>query len=258
MSNSVVGYKRSRSGAPYVRRAAPVQMKRRRTPLYRSLAGLPPAYIPARVFHKFYWNMSTGLWETNQSTGASVGATGYNAISFCTTLDTSTVYLGGGGTNNNQTIPNFAECQALFDAAIIDKIEYEFWFANQPHLSGSTSIDSPELIIVEDFDSVDAATSLNELLQYQKYHRISPNTTGRKYKITLYPKVRYALGAEGGEAGTATTLAGSQKAPWQDAQKPGAFHMGLRGWFITNSSSSAALGYLHCVETQYRRYKNTK
>lgn len=219
---------------------------------------MPPAHIRARVFHKIYWNMSTGLWETNQSTGASVGATGYNAIAFASTLDTSIQFLGSGGVNNNQTIPNFAECQALFDAAIIDKIEYEFWFANQPHLSGSTSIDSPELIMVEDYDSVDAAATLNELLQYQKYHRITPNTTGKKYKITLYPRVRYSLGADGSEAGTATTLAGSQKATWQDAQKPGAYHMGLRGWFNTNSSSSAALGYLHIMETQYRRFKNTK
>lgn len=200
--------------------------------------------------------MSTGLWETNQGSGASVGATGYNGFSFASTLDTSVNFVGGA--NNNISVPGFAEMQAVFDQCKIVRIDYEFWFANQAHEMTSTSHDSPELFIVTDYDNIDVPTSIGEVMQYSKIHRVVGNANGGKYKMSLYPKVRTSIGSDGAEAATATTLCGSETAGYMDAQRPGAYHMGLRGWFNTNSSQPATLGYLHILERQIRRYKITK
>lgn len=261
---STIGRKRSRGGyaVPY-RRSAPKKRVMRavsRVPRAIATRGTPSGYyeIPVNIFRKIYWNMSTGLWETNQTTGASVGATGYNGFSFASTLDTSLNYVGGSGVNNNVTVPGFSEMQAVFDQCKIVRIEYEFWFANQAHEMTSTSHDSPELFMVTDYDNIDVPTSIGEVMQYSKIHRVVGNANIGKYKLVLYPKVRTAIGSDGAESGTTTTLAGSEAAGYQDAQKPASVHMGLRGWFNTNSSQPATLGYLHILERQIRRYKITK
>lgn len=224
-----------------------------------STRGTPDGYyeIPVNIFRKVYWNMSTGLWDTNQTTGASIGATGSNGFSLCSLLDTSVLVTGSAV--QAIPVPGISELQAVFDQCKLVKIEYEFWFANQAHQLGATALDSPELFIVTDYDNNDVPTSVGEVMQYSKIHRVVGNANNGKYRVTLYPKVRVPVGTAGDEAGTSTSLTGVEAAGYQDLQKPGAIHMGLRGWFNTNSSNAtASLGYLHVLERQTRRYKITK
>lgn len=231
-----------------------------RIPRAIATRGTPRGYyeIPVNVFRKIYWNMSTGLWETNQGTGANVGVTGYQGFSFASTLDTSINFVGGSGANNNVSVPGFTEMQAVFDQCKIVRIDYEFWFANQAHQVGSTVTESPELLMVTDYDNVDVPTTIGDIMQYSKIHRVVGNANNGKYKFSLYPKVRTSVGSDGAEAGTSTTLAGSENAGYQDAQKPGAYHMGVRGWFNISTAAQQSIGYLHMLERQIRRYKITK
>lgn len=225
--------------------------------------GTPRGYyeIPVSLFRKVYWNMSTGMWATDQTSGAPVGSTGYNGVSMTTALDTSYMSLGNSGAfsaNNNISIPGFAELQAVFDQCKVVRIDYEFWFSNPSMTQSAGAFDAPELWLVKDYDNADPPASMNEVLQYQKPIRILGNANNGTYKVSIYPKVRTSLGSALDEAGTTTTLAGVASGGYEDAQKPGAQHFGLRGWFVTNSSQGATLGYLHIKETQVRRYKITK
>lgn len=261
-----IGMKRYHGGAVVSRR--PAYKKRRvmravsRVPRAIATRGTPQGYyeIPVSVFRKVYWNMSTGLWETAQSTGTPGGVTGYNGFSFYTALDGSYMALGNGSfsAQNNINVPGFTEMQAVFDQCKVVRIDYEFWFSNQSHEVGTAAHDNPELFIVKDFDSADPPGSLAEVLQYQKVARVLGNANNGVYKVSIYPKVRTSVGASADEAGTSTTLAGVESSGYQDCQKPGCFHFGLRGWFNTNSSQGATLGYLHVMERQIRRYKITK
>lgn len=260
-----VGMKRSYAGVARRRSAAKPRRQMRavsRVPRAIATRGTPKGYyeIPVSLFRKVYWNMSTGLWETSQSTGASIGTSGYNGFSFWSALDVSSMTLGNGAfsASNSSTLPGFTEMQAVFDQCKIVRIDYEFWFSNQSHEVGTAAHDNPELFIVKDFDNADPPSTLNEILQYQKVHRVLGNANNGTYKISIYPKVRTSLGAASDEAGTATTLSGVEGSGYQDVQKPATAHFGLRGWFNTNSIQGATLGYLHVMERQIRRYKITK
>lgn len=218
------------------------------------------AVIPVTTFRKCYWNMSTGLWATDQDTGASIGSTGYNGFSLSSSLDTSYMDLGNGAfsATNNVAIFGFSELQGVFDQCKIDRIDYEFWFSNPSREQSGTIHDAPELFIARDPDNADPPSALGGILQYQNVYRVLGNANNGVFKVSVYPKVRYSIGVAADEAGTSTTLSGVQPAGFQDAQKPSGLHFALRGWFVTNSSQAATLGYLHIKERQIRRYKITK
>lgn len=93
------------SSVPMRRRRQMVssQYRRRRyakskIPLAIKTRGTPSGYyeIPVRTLTRIYVNTSSGMWQTNQTTGGSVGLTGYQGISFSSTLDAFATYLGAG------------------------------------------------------------------------------------------------------------------------------------------------------------------
>ena len=60
--------------------------------------GTPEGYyeIPVTIYRKVYFNMSTGVWPTNQSTGAQIGVTGYSGFGIANQLDNSHMFFGNG------------------------------------------------------------------------------------------------------------------------------------------------------------------
>lgn len=234
-----------------------------RVPRAIATRGTPEGYyeIPVNVFRRVYWNMSTGLWETNQTTGASVGVTGYTGFSLGTQLDTSIMFLGNGfiSASNNIGIPGFTEIQTVFDQGKIVRIEYEFWFTNVATVNATGgAYENPELWIVHDPDNLDPPANIGEVSQYQKVLKVKGNANNGVYKTTIYPKVRVSVGTAADQSGTSSTLTGSESAGYMDLDKPGATHFGLRGFFVNNSVMTNHLGYLHICERQIRRFKISK
>ena len=248
------GSKRGRRAAKSYTRAVS------RVPRAIATRGTPAGYyeIPVNVFRRVYWNMSTGLWPTNQTTGASTGLTGYNGFSLGTTLDTSYMSLGNGAfsADNNIAIPGFTEIQTVFDQGKIVRVDYEFYFTNQSTVAASAgAYENPELWIVFDPDNLDPPSTITDVSQYQRVLKVKGNANNGVFKTTVYPKVRVQIGSSSDEAGTTTTLAGTENAGYMDLAKPGAMHFGLRGYFINNSVMTNHLGYLHICERQIRRFK---
>ena len=147
-------------------------MVARRTRVPRALLtrGTPDGYyeIPVTVYRRVNWNMSSGLWETNQATGAQIGSTGYQGFGMGTQLDTSQFLLGNGSVSASIqiTVPGFAELQSVFDECKIARIDYEIWLSNQANFQNSTAYQTPNIWVVTDYNGIDPPSSLNSLLQY--------------------------------------------------------------------------------------------
>lgn len=255
-------FKRQRStrGNPF--RKNRMLVRASRVPRAIRSRGTPDGYyeIPVTVYRKIYFNMSTGLWNTDAYTGVQSGTTGYNGFGLGTQLDVSRMTLGNGGAASaiNVNIPGFTELQGVFDECKIARIHYEFWLGGQAHENGSVLRFAPNIWIAVDNNNVDPPANQATLLQYSSVRCVKGDIT-LPTKMTVYPKVRDSLATGLGEGDTTTTDAATTGATYMSMAKPAAFHYCLRGWFETNAGlGEAYLGYLCIKETQIRRYKVTK
>lgn len=225
--------------------------------------GTPDGYyeIPVRTLTRIYINTSTGFWDTNQTTGNSIGVTGYQGISFCSTLDNFVCFLGSGSVSASiyNSVPGFSGMQGVFDECKIVNEMYEIWVANQTPTSTSTAaiIGAPDLFLIEDYNDATPPSTIDQVMQYSKMHRIVFDNG--VYRIKYNPRIRVDLGSSADESGTATTLAGVSQAGYQQLAKPGTTHFGLKGWLaIPSGSSSSYIYQLNIMRTQIRRYKINK
>lgn len=235
---------------------------RSRVPRAIRSRGTPDGYyeIPVTIYHRCYFNSSTGIWPTDPITGAQSGATGYNGFGMCSDLDSTFINFGNGGIAAQQidSVPGFAQMQAVFDEVKIARIHYEMWVTGTAGELGTTLKSAPNLFVVVDQNNADSPSSLAEILQYNPVHTVKGDIS-QSLKLTVYPKVRMSVGAGEQEASTSTTLAAVESAGYMELAKPGVTHFGLRGYFETTAAlASAQLGYLCIKETQIRRYKVNK
>lgn len=239
---------------------------RRRSNVPRAIAtrGTPNGYyeIPVQTLVKIYTNTSTGMYVTNQDTGAFSGLTGYRGIGIASSLDSLYINLGEGTTPVGMTIawPGFAELQNVFDECKIVDMSFDFWVANQVSVAqaGNAVIAAPDLFLAYDPTDAQPPANQNVVMQYSKLKRVCFDTSQRtSWKI--YPKMRYdvATGIDG--TATTTTLAGSQNSTYLRMDSPAAAHYGIRGWLnIPTAASTAPVYELNILVRQVRRYKVNK
>lgn len=235
--------------------------RKTRVPRAIRTRGTPDGYyeIPVTVYRRIYFNLSTGLWETNPYTAVTAGSTGYNGFGLGTQLDTSQMLLGNGSTSAaiSVTVPGFAQLAAVFDECKISRIDYEFWVAGQAAELGGGLYQAPTIWVAVDGNGIDPPSTLDTLLQYSSLKCIKGDINNST-KITVYPKIREDAASDGGESSTAVTSSVMRSSTYMSTVKPAALHFGLRGWFETTNPASTTVGYLCIKETQYRRYKVAK
>lgn len=257
-SNAITPYRKSMVASQF-------RKKRYKSKIPRAIQtrGTPDGYyeIPVRTLTRIYINTSTGFWDTNQTTGNSIGATGYQGIAFCSTLDNFVCFLGSGSVSASifNSVPGFAGMQGVFDECKIVNEMYDIWVANQTPTATSTAaiIGAPDLFLIEDYNDATPPSTIDQVMQYSKMHRV-PFDNGT-YKIQYSPRIRVDLGAAADELGSTTTLAGVQAAGYQQLSKPGTTHFGLKGWIaIPSGSTNSHIYQLNIMRTQIRRYKINK
>lgn len=253
--------KRTKYGKP-LRNNRSLVLRAPRVPRAIASRGTPDGYyeIPVTIYHRCYFNSSTGIWPTDPITGVQAGSIGYNGFGLCSDLDQSFINFGNGGVAAQQidAVPGFAQMQNVFDEVKIARIHYEMWVAGTAGELGTTLKSAPNMFVVVDQNNADTPANLNEILQYSPVHSVKGDI-GHTLKLTVYPHVRVNVGAGEQEASTSTTLAAVQPAGYMEMAKPGVTHFGLRGYFETTSAlATAQLGYLCIKETQIRRYKVQK
>lgn len=235
--------------------------RKTRVPRAIRTRGTPDGYyeIPVTVYRRIYFNLSTGLWETNPYTAVTAGSTGYNGFGLGTQLDTSQMLLGNGSASAviSVTVPGFAQLASVFDECKISRIDYEFWVAGQAAALGGALYQAPTIWVAVDGNGIDPPGTLDTLLQYSSLKCIKGDINNST-KITVYPKIREEAASDGGEFSTAVTSSVMRSSTYMSTAKPAALHFGLRGWFETTNPASTTVGYLCIKETQYRRYKVAK
>lgn len=225
--------------------------------------GTPAGYyeIPVRIYRKIYWNASTGFYNTDQTTGAYSGVTGYRGLSLACLHDTAYAFIGEGSTSATMqnTIGNAADLGTVFDQVKIVKTSFEFKFTNDVPAANAAASDLPEFFVFQDTSDCIPPTSRVEILQYQRCKNITA-ATGKRLKVSVTPTIELAANTTSTDA--SATSAGSvvQPAPYMSTGGSNTVQLRqLKCWLdVSSGSTNNSFGYLHIIETQIRRYKMTK
>jgi len=232
----------------------------RRTPVPRSIRfrGTPDGYyeIPVTSLFKVYVNTSTGLWQTNQTTGAQIGVTGYRGFVLSTSLSDVNLALGEGSvsTNITQTIPGFSQLQAVFDMVKIARMEVSFHFmANSQDMTTSTDSGAMCMFMAEDKNSINPVSSQSAMLQYSTLKSIYSNNMRQDAKFNIIPYI--STDAQTID-GVSSTNGVNEPPTYINTDSPGVAHRGILGWLDASSAGGSARNmYLYITVKQIRRYK---
>jgi len=248
--------KRARSLVP----SKPTKYSRQRTvPIPKAIQyrGTPRGYyeIPVTVCFKVYWNTSTGFWQTNQTTGANQGLTGYRGFALSTSLSDVNLALGEGSVSTNITIavPGFSQLQSVFDMVKIANMEVTIYQAN-----GSTSLNTSDsasniVFFAKDLNSFNPPASNTAMMQYADLHEISTTNNYQKKVISFVPYINTDAQTIDGAS---TTVGVNEPAKYMNTDSPGVAHRGLVGWMdAVQATGTARQGHIYIVVKQTRRYK---
>lgn len=220
--------------------------------------GTPGGYyeIPVRQLFRLYGNTSSGVWNTNQTTNAPIGVTGYGGFAYYTQFDNAYMNLGNGGISAtvSQTIADNSAMTALFDLCKISEIEVEVWITN-PAREQATAVGNygtVELYMVQDTNDSIPPNNLQSVIDRAKVMRIVPD--GRKYKMKFAPYISQDVSSNDGAA-SSTTLSLATPATYFRTDRPAVSHFGFKGWVVTPSDATAHLYSVNFLVTQKRRLK---
>lgn len=222
--------------------------------------GTPSGYyeINSNTLMRFYGNGSTGLWNTDQNTGAQSGTTGYQGLAFFSTLSSMQCSLGNGtqSATVNAALGQFSQLANVFDLCKIVSIELEFWFTNQTGTVNGSAVGCPELWLVQDPNDATPLSSAVEVQDYSKFKRVIFDQ--KSHKMTFKPFCNIL--ASTGQTDTTTTYANSLSSPsaYFNTKNDGVCHFGVKGWMYLPSAQAAETYMLNVAVRQVRRYKNTK
>lgn len=248
--------KKARRGSKNVARRANYKSS---VPMAIRNRGTPDGYyeLPVRVLFKVYANTSTGLWNTDQSTGASIGLTGYRGFGISSQLDSVRMSLGEGAfsANIDVSVPGYSELQNVFDLVKISDMEVHYWWTTDPRELTTSGHGYFDMYTVTDPNNVDPPANLGTVMQYSKVHRV-PSNAQNIVKQKFKPYIRAVAGTENFDTGTSTTVAVAQPSTYIQTSKPSVAHLGVRGWVdIPPSATTTCVTYLNVLVVQKRRYK---
>lgn len=246
--------KRTRSGS--FRRPSGRQLVTR-VPRAIRTRGTPDGYyeIPTNVLLRFYFNTSTGVWDTNQANGAALGTTGYPGVGFRFTHGEIYAHFGDSGVINRTAgyaIPFATELGTVFDECKTPKIHMEMWLANQTPGGHTTTGYDPEFWLVEDRNDAFPPGS-DAIQQYAKCIRVLPDKVA---KMTLSPAAVLDQSADAGTGGT--TAAAMSSTGYMRTGSFASLYGAKMFYWIPNTGANTYVGYLNIKFTIVRRYKRTR
>jgi hypothetical protein len=205
---------------------------------------------------RFYFNTSSGIFVTDQATGAPPSlTTGYKGLGFRFTDDECIIHFGDNGTISTTSvvaIPNAAELNSVFDECKTARVVMQYWLANQTP-NGHTQVGyDPEFWAV--VDTNDAFPPGQDIIQgYAKNIRI---LTDRVTNMSYVPALQVDAAADAGSG--ATTAAGlSVNGYIRTGSNASVLGSKLYYW-LPYTSTNSYVGYLNIKITLIRRYKRTR
>lgn len=253
--------KRSRSDSFSSYKPKQTKYARQRTvPVPKSIAfrGTPQGYyeIPVTNVFKVYYNTSSGMWQTDQNTGATLGVTGYRGFALSTSLSDVNLALGEGAVSTNITlsVPGFSSLQDVFDMCKIARLEVEIYFMQdaQP-INNSATTPAAQLCVVRDYNSVTPPTSFSVVNQYADIKTCQNTAMYSRQKHVFVPYYEYAAETIDGASSTSSM---NRPSTYMSTVTPGVAHRGLLGWLdVAQATGTAFTGYIYIRVKQIRRFK---
>lgn len=246
-------YKRQRRGSIKRRYGSIVKM-----PRAIQTRGTPDGYyeIPMRQLFRMYTNSSSGVWNTNQTTNAAIGATGYNGFAYYGQFDNSYINVGNGGISATiaQSVTDATSSGNLFDLCKIAEMEIEVWVTNYAHEASSTvgKYGAIELYVCQDTNDAVPPNALSDVIDRSKVLRVTPD--GRRYKMKISPYISTDASSNDGAA-SSTTISVASPATYFRCARPAVSHFGFKGWVVTPSDATVQLYSVNILVTQKRRFK---
>lgn len=219
--------------------------------------GTPDGYyeIPQNVLLRFYFNTSTGIFVTDQATGAPVGATGYKGLGFRFTDDEVVLHFGDNNvisTTSTITIPNATELNSVFDECKTARVHMQYWVANQTPGGHTTTGYDPEFWAV--VDTNDTFPPGQDIIQsYAKNTRI---LTDRVTNMQFVPALQVDAAADAGSG--ASTAAGLSMNGYVRTGSNATLLGSKLYYWLPYTSTSTYVGYLNIKIVLVRRYKRTR
>lgn len=230
-----------------------------RVPRAISTRGTPDGYyeMPMRQLFRVYGNTSSGLWNTNQTTSAPLGVTGYKGMSLFFALDNTYLNLGTGGASATivQSVPDIASFTNIFDLCKIVDCEVEVWFTNHSRDLG-TGIDAygaPELFLCEDNNDGVPPNSFASVLDRKRVLRCSA-MADKRFKMKVKPYMVLDASTNDG-SGSTTSLGVAQPSTYCRLDRPAVNHFGFKGWDAIPEAATSYTYVVNILVTQTRRYK---
>ena len=203
---------------------------------------------------RFYFNTSSGIFVTDQTTGAPTSAQGYKGLGIRFTDDEVIVHFGENAitTTSSIAIPNATELNNVFDECKTARVHMQYWVANQT-VGGHTSTGyDPEFWAV--VDTNDAFPPNQDIIQgYAKNTRI---LTDRVTNMSFVPSLQVDAAADAGTG--ATTAAGLQMNGYIRTGSNASLLGSKIYYWLPYTSTSTYVGYLNIKIVLVRRYKRTR
>lgn len=249
-------YKRPRKGSYSKKRNDSSIM---RVPRAISTRGTPDGYyeIPMRQLFRVYVNTSSGFWDTNQSTSAPLGVTGYLGMSIWAALDNTYISLGNGTASAviTTSVPDYSSAQNLFDCCKIADMSVDMWYTNHSRELASTAsaYGAMEAYFAEDVNDSIPPSAINQVLDKKRVVRAYA-AQDKTFKFKIKPHITGDASGNDG-AGSSTTLGITTPATYIRTDRPAVSHFGIKGFCVTPTSGTSYSAILNILVTQKRRYK---
>lgn len=249
--------KRQRRGS----RNARALTRTSRVPRAISTRGTPSGYyeMQSNTLMRFYCNTSTGAFGTNQNTGGATTATGYQGMSFWSTLAQLKGGLGNGALTDVQTTAfgQFDQLKNVFDLCKIVDMEFEFWITNQSPTLSTTAYGAPEFWFAVDPNDAVPPSSAVEIQDYSSVRRVIMDQRSHKFKFK--PHIDMMVGTGVDETQVQSVQGATMPSTYIRTANDTTPHFGLKGWlYIPSANASSYTFELNVKVTQTRRYKSCK
>lgn len=255
-------YKRQRTIASYSSSVPASKVSKKRSmrvvkvPRPIQTRGTPDGYyeIPCTQMIRIRCTTSTGFWNTNQSTLAGVGGTGYKGMALVFKYDGITVNLGVDNTvidSFGNTTPDIASLQAVFDEVKIAKIKVECWTNVATGTLANSSAFSAEI-----WSCVDQNDAFLPGLNIQEYSKATRFLPDRVNSVTFTPNMVVNTTSDNG-SGASDTAGLITSGYFKLGQVNSLFGIKFFNW-LPYEPDGADVYYFHMKITQTRRYRRQR
>lgn len=256
--SSLSTYKRQRRTGSYNSSAAAgrKKMKVSRIPRAISTRGTPDGYyeIPCTQLIRIRCTTSTGFWNTNQSTLAAIGGTGYKGMALVFKWDGITVNFGVDNSvidTLGSSTPDISNLQAIFDEMKIAKIKVECWTNVATGTLANSSAFSGEI-----WSAVDQNDAFPPGLSIQEYSKTKRFLPDRVNTVTFTPNMVVNTVADNG-SGAAEAAGVVANSYFKLGSSCSLYGIKFYNW-LPYEPDGADVYYFHMKITQIRRYRRQR